>query len=343
MDNIGISDIIQSINSRMTITPEQQKKEPLLSIVLPCYNEEEIILQSVMVLKSFLADLKFSGTIHEDSFLVFVDDGSSDRTFMMLTSQTDSQQKVVKLASNVGHQYALLAGMHFVTGHVDCAVTMDVDLQDDLSVVKEMIDAYVSGAHIVYGVRNDRETDTFYKSTTARFFYKLMRTMGVKLIEDHADFRLLSATALSELGKYKEINLFIRGIIPLLGLRSAIVYYKRQLRIGGKTKYSFLKMLSLALDGITSFSNRPVRFISIMGILMFITSVFLAGWIVIVVIRGDNIPGWASTALVVDMLGGIQLLALGIIGEYISKIYLETKGRPHYHVEAIIDNKGGEG
>ncbi|KAA8484622.1 glycosyltransferase family 2 protein [Arcticibacter tournemirensis] len=326
----------------MSKDQERGVKKPLLAIVLPCYNEEEIILQSANVLKEFLTDLKLSGSIHPDSFIVIVDDGSSDKTLDLLISQADEALKVVKLASNVGHQNALLAGMQVVTGHVDCAITMDVDLQDDLSAISKMIAAYNRGAHIVYGVRNDRETDTVYKSTTARVFYKLMGAMGVKLIEDHADFRLLSGFALSEFAKYKEVNLFIRGIIPMIGLKSEIVYYKRLSRIGGDTKYSLIKMLSLALDGVTSFSNRPVRLISFLGIFMFVTSVFLAIWIVLVVLRGDNIPGWASTALVMDMLGGIQLLALGIMGEYISKIYLETKGRPHYHIEAVIEKKDQE-
>ena len=311
--------------------------EPLLAVLVPCYNEEEIITRTICSLKEVLNNFKITDEIDECSFVLFVDDGSTDNTFSRIKEHVGSDIKVLKLFSNVGHQKALTAGMHFLNNKVDCLISIDADLQDDLSVIKNMLSHYKEGAHVVYGIRSCRESDSFFKRTSARMFYSFMETLGTKVLKDHADFRLLSGVALSEFAKYKEANLFLRGIIPMMGLTYEKVYYRRLRRKSGRTKYSLTKMLSLTVNGLTSFSNRPIRFISTIGVTMFLTSIILAFWIFYVVIKGDNIPGWASTALVIDLLGGIQLLALGVIGEYISKIYLEIKARPAYHIEGFFE------
>jgi glycosyltransferase involved in cell wall biosynthesis len=227
--------------------------------------------------------------------------------------------------------------MHFVTGKVDCMISMDADLQDDISVTRQMLEAYNKGAQIVYGVRQRRGADTWFKKQTALAFYKLMQSMGVNLIYNHADFRLLSSKVLIEFGRYREVNLFLRGIFPKMGFTSATVYYDRQDRTAGETKYPLRKMLNLAMNGITSFSNVPLKIISYIGFMVFLGSVLASLWVVFVILTGRNAPGWASITLPIYFLGGVQLLALGILGEYISRIYLETKQRPVYHIEEVIE------
>lgn len=315
---------------------KENRQRPLLAIVLPCYNEEAIILQTVRTLTHLLDGYKEAGLIAAESFLLFVDDGSRDNTLALLRGAAGRTIRVLRLARNVGHQHALLAGMHHVTGKVDAMISMDADLQDDTSSIKEMIVKYSEGAHIVYGIRSSRESDTAYKRGTALLFYRLMKRMGISLIYNHADYRLLSNTALQEFGKYREVNLFLRGIFPKMGFTSAEVYYDRQTRQAGDSKYPFRKMLSLAVNGITSFSNVPLKLIAWTGFSIFVVTVILSLWVLWVVLRGDAVPGWASITLPIYFLGGIQLLALGILGEYVSKIYMETKQRPRYHIEEEI-------
>lgn len=309
---------------------------PVLAIVLPCYNEQAIIASTIQRLQALLEQYVAEGLIQASSFLLFVDDGSRDNTLGVLRSHRSSRVMTLKLSANCGHQSALLAGMHYVTGKADCMISMDADLQDDLACTREMLAAYGAGAHIVYGVRSSRESDTWFKKQTALLFYKIMNWLGVNLVYNHADFRLLSSKVLSEFGRYREVNLFLRGVFPRMGFSHTMVYYRRQSREAGETKYPFRKMLNLAINGITSFSNVPLRIISYVGFLVFIGSLLASAWVLLVILMGKNVPGWASITLPIYFLGGIQLLSLGILGAYISRIYLETKQRPVYHIEEII-------
>jgi polyisoprenyl-phosphate glycosyltransferase len=310
---------------------------PVLAIVTPCFNEEAIIVSTVEALSALLKKYTDTQVVHPGSFILFVDDGSRDQTVALLRQYKNDRVKILKLAHNVGHQQALLAGLHYVTNRVDCCVSLDADLQDDIAVIDAMIDEYKHGSQVVYGVRGNRETDSLYKRGTAELFYKFMQSMGVPLIFNHADFRLVSNQVLIELQKYQEVNLFLRGIFPLMGYRSSQVYYSRKKRTAGESKYPFLKMVRFAATGITSFTNYPLKIITAMGALVFLGSLLATAWVLWVVLHGKNVPGWASITLPIYLLGGIQLLAVGILGEYISKIYLETKRRPLYHIEEVIE------
>lgn len=307
-----------------------------LALVIPCFNEAEIIDITIDRLIKLCRDLIESRLIHEDSFILLIDDGSKDNTWNKIESHSSGYVKALKLAANTGHQHALLAGLHYATNRVDFCISLDADLQDDISAIKTMILQYKGGSEIVYGVRKRRETDSFIKRHTALFFYKLMQWIGINILYNHADFRLLSNKVLNAFKGFKEVNLFLRGIFPMMGFPSSIVYYDRLDRIGGKSKYPFFKMLRLAIDGITSFSNAPLRIITVMGLFVFLASIGASAWAVLQLIRGNTVPGWTSISLPLYFLGGIQLLAIGILGEYISKIYLETKRRPHYIVEKIM-------
>lgn len=311
---------------------------PILGIVIPVYNEEEILEESISLLSKKLNDYFKQGLISQDSFLVLVDDGSSDKTWDIIKTSTIKypQIKGIKLSNNVGHQRALLSGYHFCTNKVDCAISLDADLQDDINVMVDMIHDFKAGSHQVYGIRKKRKKDTFFKKWTALSFYWLMRKMGVNIVYNHADFRLISNLVLKELGKYQERNIFLRGLFPLMGFKSSEVYYDRGERQAGTTKFSLGKMMSFALDGISSFSNVPLRIISWLGITIFIGTLLISMWVLLVIIQDKNIPGWASTTLPIYFLGGIQLLAIGILGEYLSKIYFESKMRPHYHIEETL-------
>ena len=271
------------------------------------------------------------------SFLLVVDDGSRDASFTMLPAAVGKHIKVLKLAGNVGHQRALLAGMHWVTDKCDVMISIDIDLQEDLGTIDRMLEEHAKGNEIVYGVRDNRDTDGWFKKNSALLFYRLMQTMGVGLIYNHADFRLLSNNVLREFNHYREVNLFLRGIFPMMGFPNAKVFYQRRERNAGESKYPLRKMLHLAMNGITSFSNRPLKWISMIGLIIFIVSLILSGWVLWVVVTGRNVPGWASITLPIYFIGGIQLLSLGIIGEYVSKIYLESKGRPQYHIEKVLE------
>ncbi len=304
-----------------------------LAIIVPCYNEEEILPKTVKTLLKTLQTLKESNLISNDSEIVFVDDGSRDKTWDLIEKFAHLYQDVkgIKLSKNYGHQNALLAGL-FNTD-ADCYITIDADLQDDVSVIKEMVEKYKQGCDIVYGVRKERKTDSFFKKFTAEMFYKFMKIMGVDLIYNHADYRLLSRRAVESLKQFNEVNVFLRGIIPLIGYKTDTVYYDRLERTAGESKYPLKKMFSFAWEGITSFSIVPLRFISFIGMVVFLLSFIMRGWVLWQKFNGHVIPGWASTVLPIYFIGGIQLLALGIIGEYIGKIYTETKKRPRFFID----------
>ncbi|MCS3556219.1 MULTISPECIES: glycosyltransferase family 2 protein [unclassified Sphingobacterium] len=308
-----------------------------IALVIPCFNEAEAILDTINILTNLLTTHIKSSLISPESFLLFVDDGSNDDTFSILKQCKTDNMKILKLSANKGHQYALLAGLQYVFNKADCCISIDADLQDDLSVIEKMILKFQKGYHIVCGVRKNRDTDTFFKKITAQFFYKLMGVFGVNLVKDHADFRMLSNRALCELNKYQEYNLFLRGIFTVINLKLITVEYTQGRRKKGKSKYNLTKMLSLAIHGITSFSTAPIRIITIIGLIIFLVCIILSVNVLFVFLTGESVPGWASITLPLYFLGGIQILSLGILGEYIAKIYKETKGRPHYHIDEIIE------
>jgi glycosyltransferase involved in cell wall biosynthesis len=308
-----------------------------LSIIVPCYNEEEVLEKTSSVLLSMLDRLIISSKIDDDSMVYFVDDGSNDNTWPVIEDIVfkSKRAKGIKLSRNRGHQNALLAGLFTAEG--DIVVSIDADLQDDVEVIEQMVEEYQKGNEIVYGVRNERKTDTFFKRTTAEGFYKIMHFMGVDIVFNHADYRLLSRNVIEHLKDYKEVNLFLRAMVPLIGFKSANVYYNRTERFAGESKYPVNKMLSFAWDGITSFSIIPLRIITITGFLLFIVSIFMSLWVLgTKLFTNAAIPGWASTVLPIYFIGGIQILSLGVVGEYIGKIYMETKQRPRYIIEKII-------
>jgi len=307
-----------------------------LSLVIPCYNEEEALPIVVPQLEAFMRDLIARGKIAADSNVWLVDDGSRDATWSILESlATRSELFVgVKLSRNRGHQNALLAGLLSADG--DAVVSIDADLQDDMSAIEKMVDAYGAGYEIVYGVRAARDTDTWFKRQTALKYYALLKFLGVDIIPNHADFRLLGRAAIGALSEHGEVNLFLRGIIPQLGFRSTSVYYDRRDRVAGESKYPLRKMLKLALDGITSFSPAPLRMISGLGGAVFLLSFTMTLWVLGVrFFTNHALPGWASTTLPIYALGGVQLLCLGIIGEYVAKIFSETKARPRFLIEKV--------
>ena len=310
---------------------------PKLAFIIPCYNEEEIILDSLRTIGAQLKALITEKLINDQSFMVFVDDGSKDQTLRLLKGNKTEQTRIVKLTTNKGHQNALLAGLQYAQDKTEVTISIDADLQDDLNVVKEMIHKYNEGFQIVCGVRNRRTSDSIFKKGTAKIFYKFMNIMGVPIMHNHADFRLLSSKVITELLKYREVNLFLRGVFPLINMQLTTVNYDRQKREKGTTKYSFRKMTSLALKGVTSFSVLPMRIISVLGIAVFVVTLILSAYVVISKFQNKTVPGWASITLPLYFLGGIQLLCLGVIGEYIGKIYSETKQRPLYHIEEIIE------
>jgi glycosyltransferase involved in cell wall biosynthesis len=308
-----------------------------LAVVLPCYNEEEIILLSAESLRVKFSQLKVLNLITEDSFVCFVDDGSRDKTWELIEGLThESMFKGIKLATNFGHQNAILAGMFICKSLADCVITIDADLQDDIDVFEQMFHAYHDGSLIVYGVRDNRDSDTFFKKFTAQTFYKLMQWMKVKSVYNHADFRFIDSRVITELEKFNETSLFLRGIFPLIGFKSSNVYYARSPRLAGETKYPIGKMLNFAWNGITSFSTTPLRFIFYIGIIMFLLSLFFGVWVTISALSGNAIKGWSSTLLVNLIFSGINMICLGIIGEYIGKIYQEVKRRPRYIIDEII-------
>ncbi len=318
--------------------------KPVLAIVLPCFNEEDVLPTTFQRIGNLLDDMIRDGQIAVDSYACFVDDGSSDRTWeliCMATTVNPVRFRSVRLSKNCGHQQAILAGMHTVTDHCDCCVTIDADLQDDLGALRKMVDLYRNGqAEIVLGVKRKRTADSFFKRLTAKTFYRILDWIGSKSVEDHADFRLLSPKALRCLAAYKETDLFLRGIILQLGLKTELVHYDISDRMAGTTKYTLSKMMNLSLVGITSFSVVPLRCLFFTGLLFFVLSTLLTGWFIVDSCFGDTVPGWATLATSLWALGGIQLMGLGIVGEYVGRVFMEVKQRPRYLIdEQTVHNR----
>jgi glycosyltransferase involved in cell wall biosynthesis len=312
-----------------------------LSIIVPCYNEQDVLSETVKRLVQLINDLKIANKISSESFIVFVDDGSSDNTWSIIEKHHNSNSHIwgVKLASNVGHQNALLAGLQTALPFADAIVSIDADLQDDENSIREMVDYYTKGFDIVYGVRNSRITDTWFKRNTAHLFYKLMQLLGAKSVYNHADYRLMSRRAVAELMQYGERNLFLRGIVPLLGYKSTIVYYARSERFAGQTKYSLGKMFEFAINGITSFSVRPLRLILVLGLFFLFISLCILVYVMMAYFDNKIVPGWTSLMLSIWFCSGSILIGLGVVGEYLSKIYIEVKHRPLYNIESVLDSK----
>lgn len=306
-----------------------------LSIVVPCYNEYEVIKTSINQLLTNLVALIDKEIINKDSYILCIDDGSSDGTWNVIEElSANPMVRGIKLSRNVGHQNALLAGLtESLNSDAQAAISIDADLQDDTNILEEMIHEYSKGNEIVYGVRNDRTSDSYLKRKSASLFYDLMQKSETSVIPHHSDFRLMSRKAIENLLEFDERNLFLRGIVPLIGLKSAYVYYERKERKAGKSKYPLMKMISFAIEGITSFSVRPIRMIFILGLAFLIITLTVSIYVIISILLGRNIPGWASIMLSIWFIGSLVLISLGIIGEYVSKIYLEVKHRPRYFIE----------
>lgn len=311
-----------------------------LCIIVPCYNEEEVFRDTNNKLVSLIKELIKKEKIATNSFVLYVNDGSRDNTWKLISEEAKKNKYVygLGLAGNVGHQNALLAGIIESKDLVDMSISIDADLQDDINVIEEMVDKFNSGIDIVYGVRNDRTTDSFFKRFTAQSFYKIMNMMGVKSVYNHADFRLMSKRAMIELSKYKERNLFLRGIVPLIGYKTDCVYYARGKRMAGESKYPLKKMLKFAFDGITSFSIKPITLICLLGVVIIIVSIIAMIYGIIGALLGNSVSGWSSLFCSIWFIGGVQLLSIGIIGQYVGKTYIEVKERPRYNVEEFIKN-----
>lgn len=309
-----------------------------IAFIFPCYNEEDTLTSSKEQILQKFNQLIFSKLIDKESRICFVDDGSRDSTWEIIESFEEKEITGIKLSRNFGHQFALLAGLDALKNQFDTYITMDVDLQDDIDSLDDMISEFTKGFDVVYGVRNDRTSDSLFKKMTAEFFYKLMQRLGVNTIFNHADYRLVSNRALNEFLKYNESHLFLRGIFPLVGLKQSRIYYKRNPRLFGESKYPLKKMISFAWEGITSFSVKPLKMITGIGIIAMLISVILSIWAIIQLIRGSAITGWTSIVILIIFFGGIQSLSLGIIGEYIGKIYMQSKNRPRFGIEKIKHN-----
>ena len=319
-------------NDREPLAPDLARSRPRLAIVVPCFNEELVISETVGRLLKVLRDLREQGQIASESFLFFIDDGSIDQTWNLLRDLNKSNPEVkgLKLARNFGHQNAVLAGLLTVRHRADCVISMDADLQHDPQAIYSFLDKYRQGADIVYGVRRDAGNVPLSKKIGSSMFYWLMTSMGAKVVKDHPDYRLISAKVLDTLADYKEVNVFLRGIFANMGFRSEVVYFDVHDRAAGTTHYSWRKMIGLALDGVTSFSVVPLRIIAIGGVLITLGALAVAVFIVFSALRGDVVPGWASTVLPIYVLGGIQIMTIGLVAEYIGKIYSEVKQRPRF-------------
>jgi glycosyltransferase involved in cell wall biosynthesis len=312
----------------------------VLSLVLPCYNEQEVLPETTARLQAMLARLKANGEIAEGSAIYYVDDGSRDRTWEMIHDYSERNADVcgIKLSRNRGHQNALLCGL--LTAPGDILISLDADLQDDLEAIPQMIQRYREGSEIVFGVRRKRTKDTFFKRFSAESYYKFLAMMGVQIVYNHADYRLMSRRAVESLRGYDETHLFLRGLVPQLGYKGAIVEFDRAERFAGESKYPLTKMLSLAWQGVTSFSAYPLRLITGIGMMISVVSLVMAAWAVLTKLFTDNaLPGWASTVIPMYFLGGVQLLSLGIIGEYVAKIFESSKKRPRFHVESLCGER----
>ena len=309
-----------------------------LYLVIPCYNEEEVLPETSKRLKEKVTSLITKGKIDEGSRIVFVNDGSKDRTWELISElhKQDPMFSGINLSRNRGHQNALLAGLMTVKDHADMVISMDADLQDDIDAVDEMVEKYLNGVDIVYGVRSSRAKDTFFKKATAEGFYKLMNSMGANTVFNHADYRLMSRRALEGLAQFGEVNLFLRGIVPMIGYTTDVVYYERGERFAGESKYPLGKMLSFAVEGITSLSTKPIRLITGLGFFIFLISIIILIYSLVRHFMGETIVGWTTLMVSVWGIGGLILLSLGVVGEYIGKIYLETKARPRFIVEEFL-------
>lgn len=312
--------------------------KPKIAIVIPCYNEAEVLPISIPRIISILDRLAASNTIDSESYILCCDDGSKDNTFEIIRTfnRNDNRIKGISLAHNRGHQNVLMAGLMTVKDRCDAAISIDADLQDEPEAIEQMVKDFINGSEIVFGVRNDRTNDTWFKKITARGFYKFQNAMGLETIYDHADYRLMSNRALELLSQYKEKNLFLRGIIPQIGLKTSKVFYKRNKRAAGESKYPLAKMLNFCIDGITSFTSKPIRLIFFIGLLFLLLDIIVGVWVLIAYFSGRAITGWASLILSVWFLGSLMLMSIGIIGEYIGKIFIEVKGRPNYAVKETI-------
>ena len=318
--------------------------EDILYIVVPCYNEEEVLPETSRRLKEKLEALMAAGTISRESRVLFVNDGSKDKTWQLIEELHQSSPifSGVDLSRNRGHQNALLAGLMTAKERCDMAISMDADLQDDIDAVDSMVEQYYAGCDIVYGVRSSRKKDTFFKRFTAEGFYRLMNSMGAETVFNHADYRLMSRRALEGLAQFKEVNLFLRGIVPMIGYRTGTVEYERGERFAGESKYPLKKMLSFAMEGITSLSVKPIRMITGLGFLVFLVSIAMLIYSIVRWAMGETILGWASLICSVWAIGGLILLSLGVIGEYIGKVYLETKERPRFLIREVLEDKHGK-
>lgn len=311
-----------------------------LYMVIPCYNEQEVLPETSKRLKEKLSTLVKAGKIDPESRIIFVNDGSKDRTWEIIRRlhEEDLVFGGVNLSRNRGHQNALLAGLMIVKDHADMAISMDADLQDDINAIDEMVEKYLDGTDIVYGVRSSRERDTFFKKATAESFYKMMNAMGANTVFNHADYRLMSKRALEGLAEFQEVNLFLRGIVPMIGYSTDVVYYERGERFAGESKYPLGKMLSFAIEGITSLSTKPIRMITFLGFFIFLISIGILIYSLVRHFMGATIVGWTTLMVSVWAIGGLILLSLGVVGEYIGKIYLETKARPRFIVEQFLND-----
>ena len=316
--------------------------EATVYFVIPCYNEEAVLPETTRRMTDKLNAMRAAGLIGEKSRILYVDDGSKDRTWELVSQFNRENPWVegVKLSHNRGHQHALLCGLMSAMPRCDAAISMDADLQDDIDALDQFVKKFQEGCDVVYGVRNKRDTDTWFKRTTAEGFYKVMKLLGVDIVFNHADYRLMSKRALEALAEYREVNLFLRGIVPLIGYRSDYVYYDRHERFAGESKYPLKKMISFALDGITSFSVKPLKLISNLGILISVLSILGLLYALISYFAGWAVPGWTATVCSIWLLGGLQMLCLGVVGGYIGKIYSEVKARPRFRVEEFLPNDG---
>ena len=315
--------------------------EKVLYVVIPCYNEEEVLNETAKQIDKKLKSLIKANKISKKSKVMFVNDGSKDKTWEKILNlhETNSLFTGICLSRNKGHQNALLAGLLTAKNYADVVISMDADLQDDINAIDEMIDKYLAGSDVVYGVRSSRKKDSWFKRFTAETFYKIMKFLGVNIVFNHADYRLTSKRVLEALDGYEEVNLFLRGIFPLIGYKSDVVYYERNKRFAGESKYPLKKMLHFAWDGITSFSVKPIRLILNLGILIFIISLLVTIYCIVVKLVGYTVDGWTFLACSIWLVGGVQMLSLGIVGEYIGKIYSESKKRPRYHIARNLEEE----
>ena len=315
-----------------------ENRQDILYMVIPCYNEQEVLPETSRQLKEILYDLMDRGKISRESRVLFVNDGSKDETWKIIEDlhAQDPLFLGLKLSRNKGHQNALLAGLMTAKEYADVTISMDADLQDDVHVIEKFMDKYYEGCDIVYGVRSSRKKDTFFKKFTAQSFYRLMMAMGVDIVYNHADCRLMSKRSLYDLEQFREVNLFLRGIVPLIGYQSAVVTYERNERFAGESKYPLKKMLAFAMDGITSFSIKPSRMITSMGVIIFAISILMLIYSVVQHFLGNTVSGWSSTMVSIWAIGGLQILSMGVIGEYVGKIYMEAKARPKFIIEKFL-------